>query len=183
MTDLTPEARAAAALADFLPNENRAEGLLHAAVSARTVTEKICLLRSAADLYITAIKRHVVCSRGCNFCCWTGVRLSEREARIIAEETGRPLTIPDYESVRENDDASLSPCPFLGERDCTIYAFRPLVCRVYFSAENDPTLCDTKKMRREIAMINVIPFLMRAYSRLDSFTKIADIRDFFKGAP
>jgi len=103
--------------------------------------------RLAHRLYDLSEKRHpprepLSCKAGCDYCCYTFVGVSAPEAFLIADEisTGQSRNISrELFTDRARPLAGLSPgkraassrlpCPFLEDRKCSAYSFRPLVCR------------------------------------------------------
>lgn len=84
------------------------------------------------------VSTFVTCSKGCSHCCNMDVQMTTLEAEYIVRATG----------IAHNIDTPLTtghktPCPFLSKmRVCTIYTYRPLVCRTYHVV-SDPNLCST----------------------------------------
>lgn len=87
--------------------------------------------------YSEFVKSFAVCSEGCSFCCRIDVQLTDYEAAYISKNTGKPMA-----AVSSVTTGHTSPCPFLSEKgSCTIYAFRPFVCRSYHTLD-DPKFCE-----------------------------------------
>lgn len=70
---------------------------------------------------------------------------------LIAQSTGKPASSPkngfDVTAGPEVRREYLShyagtACPLLKDRLCSIYAHRPLACRVHHSLEGSPSACD-----------------------------------------
>ncbi len=134
--DRTPEAR-----------------LIQQAASAGTVTKRVAWLRKAAD-YVNAGAAHLAaCRKGCAACCHIAVMISRAEAQVIARETGAKLntkagvfSMADSEDFGEAFKQATSgavgkPCTFLKEGSCSIYAHRPLECRLLLNLDDDDLLC------------------------------------------
>lgn len=90
------------------------------------------------------------CGPGCGNCCTLSVNATLAEALVIAgtlDEVGKQrladIAARIIAHARQCDDArtflagyrlAVGPCPFLGpERNCSIYARRPLACRALLS--------------------------------------------------
>ncbi len=73
--------------------------------------------RLTADLSIR-LQRYLHCGPGCSSCC-RAFSVLPLEAALIAEHRGRPRP----------PAAARGECPLLAEQRCTIYAWRPLICR------------------------------------------------------
>lgn len=90
---------------------------------------------------------HAACRSGCSSCCHVAVSLSRAEARLIAQKTGAKLNegagAPlDFADPQDVDRIAGTPCPFLTEGHCSIYAHRPFVCRTLVNMDDDPVLCE-----------------------------------------
>lgn len=70
------------------------------------------------------------CKRGCGHCCYIGVGIGGHEAKYIEYKTG--VKIQRYEQG-ECDQKEKRPCTFLNGNECSIYQYRPAVCRVFRS--------------------------------------------------
>lgn len=86
------------------------------------------------------------CNKGCSFCCHSEINMSKFEFMYIKAKTIQNNIIPNYErklAQMEKPNNELNymekACPFLsdensvGKRLCTIYEFRPLICRTHNS--------------------------------------------------
>lgn len=98
----------------------------------------------------------VSCSKGCSFCCFQRVDISDDEATLILAYTKEIGFEIDYELLERQAEAkdekefnALRPrhrrCVFLNkEGECSIYEHRPSSCRKLVVI-SDPNLCDTVK--------------------------------------
>jgi hypothetical protein len=130
---------------------------------------------------------NVACRRGCAHCCHIPVAMTPTEAEMLGSAIGRQpkgnvAAVRDpgyYDSLPYGYH---TPCPFLKNRECSIYEHRPLACRKLVNADIDDLLC------RLIEPQPPIPFLDRTIfdlasaaigaSRL-SLPESADIRAYF----
>ncbi|MFJ3110085.1 YkgJ family cysteine cluster protein [Pseudomonas putida] len=77
--------------------------------------------------------------------CHIAVTLPQLEAQAIgvaigkACQGGSPYTGDHLATVEKN---FRSPCPFLKKRRCSIYADRPIACRVHFNLAQVSYFCD-----------------------------------------
>lgn len=115
------------------------------------------LMRAIYDLMDEADKfeeyqkerAHVQCRKGCAFCCHIQVELSEFEARALLEYCARKGIDIDYNHLTRQKDlndkthprSSCAACVFLKNNLCSVYEFRPVVCRTYYVV-TPPALCD-----------------------------------------
>ena len=113
-------------------------------------------VQQAINEQIAQADRPISCSRGCNFCCYQRVDISDDEAILLlaySKEIGFEIDFEKLErQAKAKDDKefmALRPrhkrCVFLNkEGDCGVYEHRPSVCRKYVvvSPAED---CDTVK--------------------------------------
>lgn len=96
--------------------------------------------------------RRISCAKGCAHCCKQYVTVMRPEAEFlvgIAAENGLVLDkekLNRQQMLREGDYSTAprkdAACVFLDDAGtCTVYEFRPMSCRKYFSLA-DPVLCD-----------------------------------------
>ena len=80
-----------------------------------------------------------VCSKGCAYCCYIAVSVTDLEAAFIEEQIGRKRKLPEgMPSVN-----SSQKCPFLNKNsECAIYHCRPVHCRTFHTLD-DPKYCRT----------------------------------------
>lgn len=93
------------------------------------------------------ITPHSACRNGCSHCCNMAVSVTVMEAREISRAIGveyvnvkQPMKLEDSQDLFRGD-----PCPFLKSGRCSVYAVRPLACRVYFNMSDTPEICDVVK--------------------------------------
>ena len=94
---------------------------------------------------------HIACRNGCNFCCYIAVSATIVEIDLIASYVRSNWPAAAIEALMARiestyrmtvDDrlAKRTPCPFLVEGSCSIYAVRPFACRRQISI--DASLCE-----------------------------------------
>lgn len=115
-------------------------------------------LRMAADAEVARIEGlaradgvRFACRAGCNFCCHEPVPVSLLEVIDLAVTVKANMTPDQRRSLAERGRAyrmsrrhgtSLQPCPFLEGGLCSIYEWRPLVCRGRHST--DAKVCESR---------------------------------------
>lgn len=114
--------------------------------SRQKVRDRLRSLWELADHVSGLISDSVACKRGCSHCCHCAVMLPKAEAELIGQLINRkPADAPprlDHESIEWGYH---NPCTFLSANgECSIYEFRPLECRLMFSADVDDLLCQLR---------------------------------------
>src|SRR5690349_9848603 len=119
--------------------------------SAEPLDRKVIRLRRIADAAAKVIAPFTPCAKGCSACCHNPAIVSELEAMQIAQATGAPLATPRRVfDAAAGDEARRAyaahyagvACTFLNDGTCTIYAERPVVCRVHHSLEDSAAGCE-----------------------------------------
>lgn len=133
------------------------------------------------------VSTFVTCKKGCSHCCRMDVQITTFEAEYIVMATGIPH-IPNAKLTTGNKGA----CPFLSNAgECSIYAFRPLLCRTYHSL-SDPKLCADPSAyidqygSMESDMGNILYRGIATwihYQNMHVNGDVKDIRDFFPHKP
>jgi len=126
------------------------------------------------------VQNESVCQRGCAHCCVVDVDVGLIEAAYIADKTG--LTLLDRKTrAKKGYHLDNHYCPFLDQSkgECTIYEFRPIVCRSFYAFDS-PDYC------REFAKHAIYSF--QANGAIEHFAtelirqggnRGADIREWF----
>ncbi|GFO70449.1 hypothetical protein GMLC_40280 [Geomonas limicola] len=102
-------------------------------------TLKLRKIYSFLDKFSDFVSTFTVCGKGCSHCCKIGVGITDLEAKMIEETTGRVRKQPKTGAAH----ADPTPCPFLDASGaCTIYSCRPFNCRTLYTLD-DPEFCRT----------------------------------------
>jgi Fe-S-cluster containining protein len=99
----------------------------------------------------------VSCQKGCSFCCYQRVDISDDEASLLVELAKLKGFEIDYQRLEkqlaakdEKEFQQLRPrhrkCVFLQDGDCAVYEHRPSACRKLVVV-SDPKNCDTVSNR------------------------------------
>lgn len=151
----------------------------------------IVRMRRLADRIAAAIAPHTVCRKSCAHCCNIAVAMSESEARVIGSDIGRvPMRIEgvvaDNEAERTRYTLSHfgEPCPFLANGACSIYASRPLSCRLHFNIGDSPFFCSTDIAPEDSIVPNLdLTIFWIGLAVVTDGAVHGDIRDFFGRKP
>lgn len=128
-----------------------------------------------------AIVPHSACRSGCSYCCHTSVAVSQLEAQMIGDAIGlAPLSVAPRQSREEIEQYHRKPCPFLKDSKCSIYAVRPMACRLMFNMANTPYFCNTDINPEDshVTQLNLKDIEL-AFTGTFLDAGFADIRDFF----
>ena len=143
---------------------------------------KFIRLRKLADHAGAVVGKYAACTKGCSQCCHISVAINEVEADIISKATGLKYKRQGPE-VAETDLAAKyfgQPCPFLKAQKCSIYADRPMACRLQYAIGGTAVMCDTRipPSQSAVASMNFNAFWFE-YMSVFHVSNLADIRDFF----
>ena len=94
------------------------------------------------------------CIKGCNHCCHQRVEVTDFEALVLSHVV---VQRPELRERLEQDTGDA--CPFLVDEECSVYDFRPAVCRA--AASPDAELC-----RRRFRLGEQLPSQRTRSSRL-----------------
>ena len=103
-------------------------------------------LIALADRFNAAMGEAATCRKGCSYCCSMPTLIYRHEAVILSRASGRAHVELPFRSqqqvLAEIEDLPLRPCPFLAEGCCSVYAKRPMICRLHNSFNANPRDCD-----------------------------------------
>ena len=121
------------------------------------------------------------CRTGCSYCCHTSVAISQLEANMIGDAIGlAPRKATLRQSREDVAHYHRQPCPFLKNAKCSIYAVRPMACRLMFNLADSPYFCNTEIDPEDshVTQLNLLDIEL-AFTGTFLTTGFADIRDFF----
>lgn len=112
-----------------------------------------CIDSGIEESKVAQPEHTVSCHKGCSFCCFLSVDVSDDEAILLTEVIEQNKIDIDYERlekqlVKDADEFNKLPlktrrCVLLGQDGgCKAYEFRPTGCRKLIVL-SDPKLCDT----------------------------------------
>ena len=141
---------------------------------------RVRALHSLADRTMRLVAPFMACRAGCAACCHIALSLNELEARAIGDATHRePAEVSGlFDPAAEIKRWRGKPCPFLVDRTCSIYALRPLNCRLHHSLETSADHCQHVVGSFEVHAAN-LSALRDAMVTATAGFKWADMREFF----
>ena len=84
-------------------------------------------------LYFDAQKEHICCQKGCSECCEKGdYPLTEIELMHLMQghmKLEPKIKIQVQENIKKMEKGGA--CPYLVNKECSIYQYRPIICRVH----------------------------------------------------
>lgn len=89
------------------------------------------------------------CKKGCSFCCYIHVEVSDTEAQILAPKVTPEMMLTLMLQSQYNLGTwgkipyKERKCVFLKNNECSVYEDRPLSCRKY-AVVNSPKRCNTE---------------------------------------
>lgn len=112
----------------------------------------VATLHSDADDAVEVVRKQGVrfaCGKGCNYCCSTRVEVLPAEVFYIAKKLKEkkaddlPQLIEALEQHAEKAHGVRMenykiPCPLLKDGICSIYSYRPFMCRKFNSVDVEP---------------------------------------------
>ncbi len=88
------------------------------------------------DDLLSFVANYTPCRKGCSYCCYMKVAVSPLEAEYIQTN----LRIKQRPNLQRKDTYG-TPCPFLKDGACSIYEYRPFVCRRHLTFFDNPRWC------------------------------------------
>lgn len=105
--------------------------------------EKLEICYEQVDKLLQTIKEYFPCKPKCSFCCKHDVVITQFEAEYISLKTGIKINMKPFTFSNHSD------CPFLKDNLCSIYKYRPLICRTYHIATT-PDNCEKKLIDKSL---------------------------------
>jgi Fe-S-cluster containining protein len=118
-------------------------------------TKLLALYDFMADLY-GAVSSFTPCKKGCTSCCHIPVSVCDVEIEVIERRAG----VRRKKRLGEPDKYHGQPCPFLMNKVCSIYAYRPFVCRRHVTLTKTSHWCHPDRS-------NEAEFQMLRFSEVD----------------
>ncbi|MGL5044935.1 MAG: YkgJ family cysteine cluster protein [Plesiomonas sp.] len=135
------------------------------------------------------------CQKGCAHCCKVAVLANAAEVVYIEKETGiKPATKRPKRMKKAGTTKGTDYCPFLDRETacCSIYEYRPLVCRTFATIDHY-TECVNPKHGHDLVTVESHPVFLHIVDLLvkmsvsihknHGYTEFSEIRDWFGKAP
>lgn len=140
-------------------------------------THKVRKIWELTDRINSYISKELICKPGCSGCCHNDVSLTEVEAKIISEYTGKKIN--HSEALRTTSHHG-EPCTFLINDSCSIYEVRPYVCRSHISLMDSAYWCQpSRSLNVKVPMFKPSEIARLYLSMVNNHT-VKDIRDWFE---
>jgi uncharacterized protein len=143
--------------------------------------KKLEVLYAFMDKLQEYVSKFTPCRKRCNHCCRNDeLAITEVEIRYIENATGSRRA-PSAIQFRES--FGVPSCPFLTDDGCSIYRYRPFLCRRHFSLCETPIWCSSD--RNNLAEFPLLAFtgVDEAYAfivmKSGSAQSVRDIREVF----
>lgn len=149
---------------------------------------KLARIRKSVETLFAYADGHVVCKAGCAYCCHLKIEVSRLEAEYIGEKTGVvPAVLGEVVPRDPHAFSEQTPCPFLKKGVCSIYEYRPLICRIHVNMDVDDYWCRFENWNNPGGAVPKPTFnsILNAFIELNqkSGSAVADIRDYFPVVP
>ena len=85
------------------------------------------------EKYFELHQKHIICHIGCSSCCESGdYPLSQLELEYLMQGFAE---LPNADKIRVQENIKNikkgGACPFLIDKKCSVYPYRPIICRVH----------------------------------------------------
>jgi hypothetical protein len=95
--------------------------------------KRLELFYSEMDVIYAAIHNFTICKKGCSHCCYYEIAISDLEVEYIKSKV-------KTNKIKQNK--TNNSCPFLKNGICSIYKYRPFLCRRHLSINDSSKWCE-----------------------------------------
>lgn len=134
---------------------------------------KLKALYSFMDELYASIGRFLPCKKGCTFCCYYKVDISELEVQYIEKFANIKRSIKKLYGI---------PCNLLQNGICSIYPYRPFHCRKCISLYHSSEFCHPDLALEYNGIILIFSEIEKSYRLIvgqSSLSTLYDIREVF----
>ncbi len=155
--------------------QQREDSLLQKLQSSKlSRLKKLELLYSEMEEIYEFIHKFTACKKGCNHCCHYEIAITDLEIEYIKSKVKTKKIKPSpFEQA----------CPFLKKGICSIYEYRPFICRRHLSIADTANWCKLDVCNEyEFPLINLSE-IDKSYAYLiggQATDSLVDIRQAFK---
>jgi len=136
--------------------------------------KKLELLYSEMEAIYEFIHKFTACKKGCNHCCHYEIAITDLEIEYIKSKVKTKKIKPSPFG---------QACPFLKKGICSIYEYRPFICRRHLSIADTANWCELDVCNEyEFPLINLSE-IDKSYAYLigrQGMGSLVDIRQAFK---
>lgn len=154
---------------------------LVAHITENRIIEVVETAYKIADIANSETVKNAACEKGCSWCCRINIDITGAEAAFIEIKT--KVKVKESKHKRPGINEHQSYCPFHDEEKagCSIYEYRPLMCRCFFSLDNSDNCVDPSTGHYISTALNnnITAHLHRALKAICS-NEENDIRHYFK---
>lgn len=104
----------------------------------------LSVLQNKLTTFFDAQKEYICCSEGCSQCCKNGVypiseieflylkyALDKLEPQMKKDISDKIAELKKMKTQEQGDREWVYGCPFLKDDRCSVYTFRPIICRTF----------------------------------------------------
>ena len=138
--------------------------------------KRLEVLYKEMEIIYTFIHPFSLCKKGCNYCCHYEIAVSSVEVEYIKKNVNMKGKIKPERS---------KACPFLKKGICSIYPYRPFLCRRHLSLADSNRWCEKKLCNNYTFPLINFSEVDRSYADiagLNGLNSVKDIRDVFPRA-
>lgn len=184
LSEVAAEANLKRIQAKRLPAIQLLQSHLRQATSAAIPrSQKLIRIRHIAGEYSQLFATETACASGCSHCCHVDVLVPRSEAQLMAkalnQSVSEPQAVVSLETAHLRTSFVGTPCTFLKEGKCSIYARRPLVCRTLVNLDSVSTLCELiPGAQVPVPYLNTVT-LQSVFAKVTQAEDFADVREWF----
>lgn len=158
--------------------------LLAVASTTPSRAKQVIWVQRAAQALADAHAPQAACSTGCSHCCHIPVKVFEAEAVQIGRAIGRRPNALPAQLDELHIEGYESPCPFLQDHRCSIYAHRPAICRSHLNLDLDDLLCQLQPgMGVPVPYVDTRDIQFALVMGAGRHERVADLRQWFGPPP